>query len=582
MKSIGDGLRARGPIGLAVVAALAVPAAARADTVTLDGTPLNVYADGLGALQVRYDSQASGLFYDPEQNPAHAGLEIVEGAQYYPLQNGFDLETGRTGVLAATVNGSAIHSVYDVGPDIEVTEDLTYANGTPYVDAAYGLKNRSAAPISFRAGELADLFVGDNDSGNGVIAAGPPRFVGGRDPVERARRRPARADAVARVPGGRLRRGLRQLRRRRAQRHGRRRGARQRRRRRLADRQPGAGRDPDRDRALAARRARPARHRLAGHRLAGPRRPGRAPAARRGQDGQPQGQGRQGALQAPGPQALRQADRPEAGAAGDDHRHHARARDADLGGRQGGATQHAWFYRGIFKVGQTKGAKPVTDLALAGPKPSCGAKPRWRRPRRSRSRASCGATAAARFRTAGQFSSATVRGTRWVVEDRARHADHRERGVVAVRDFRRHKTVLVRGRAQQYLARAGELGLRLRRVPRRPHGGRLPVPDRLAGAQQARRARRPGVARRALFSHVTTYTLAFVPAFVWIGSRARRRLGGRSPRCSSSSRTSVIDDGRVVRALPEPRQARRRASTSASPPRSTSRSTCSRCCSWRC
>ena len=27
-----------------------------------------------------------------------------------------------------------------------------------------------------------------------------------------------------------------------------------------------------------------------------------------------------------------------------------------------------------------------------------------------------------------------------------------------------------------------------------------------------------GVARRALISHVTTYTLAFVPAFVWIGS----------------------------------------------------------------
>jgi hypothetical protein len=27
-----------------------------------------------------------------------------------------------------------------------------------------------------------------------------------------------------------------------------------------------------------------------------------------------------------------------------------------------------------------------------------------------------------------------------------------------------------------------------------------------------------GVARKALVSHVTTYTLAFVPAFIWIGS----------------------------------------------------------------
>ena len=45
------------------------------------------------------------------------------------------------------------------------------------------------------------------------------------------------------------------------------------------------------------------------------------------------------------------------------------------------------------------------------------------------------------------------------------------------------------------------------------------------------------VARRALISHVTTYTLAFVPAFIWIGVRARRRRGRSSPPCSSSSRT---------------------------------------------
>ena len=49
------------------------------DLTYVDGTPINVFADGFGALQVRYDNQTSGLFYDPEQNPAHAGLEIVEG-----------------------------------------------------------------------------------------------------------------------------------------------------------------------------------------------------------------------------------------------------------------------------------------------------------------------------------------------------------------------------------------------------------------------------------------------------------------------------------------------------------------------
>ena len=64
------------------------------------------------------------------------------------------------------------------------------------------------------------------------------------------------------------------------------------------------------------------------------------------------------------------------------------------------------------------------------------------------------------------------------------------------------------------------------------------------------------VARRALFTHVTTYTLAFVPAFIWIGDEldagwaiARRRARLRP--------APVIDDGRLVRALPRPRQARR-------------------------
>jgi len=71
LKSIGGGLRSRGPIPIralvaAAAATLALAAPAAADTVTLDGAPLNVYADGLGALQVRYDGQASGLFYDPE------------------------------------------------------------------------------------------------------------------------------------------------------------------------------------------------------------------------------------------------------------------------------------------------------------------------------------------------------------------------------------------------------------------------------------------------------------------------------------------------------------------------------------
>ena len=61
----------------------------------LDGTPLNIFADGLGAIQVRQDGVAAGLFYDPDENPAHAGLEIKEGESYYPLEDGFTTAPGR-------------------------------------------------------------------------------------------------------------------------------------------------------------------------------------------------------------------------------------------------------------------------------------------------------------------------------------------------------------------------------------------------------------------------------------------------------------------------------------------------------
>jgi hypothetical protein len=450
LKSIGGGLRARGPIVTAVAAAvLAVPAAAGADVVTLDGTPLNVYADGLGALQVRYDNQASGLFYDPEQNPAHAGLEIVEGSQYSPLQDGFDLAPGRTGVAAAAVSGSTIHSVYDVGPDIQVTEDLTFANGTAFVDASYGFKNLAAAPISFRAGELADLYVGDNDSGNGVIATGPPRFVGGRDPasglvvglLEQTPWLGFQEGDYGAVFENFSGSGLTDT---------------------VDPTAPDNGVGADWQIANLApgeTRTVTVRWLLDSPAPAGTVTP--PPGTTVGPDGLPPPvAGKTVNLKVkagtvrfklPGSRHFVTLTDPKQVPLGTiidtTHGRVTLTSAADTGGD----TQHAWFYRGIFKVGQTKGSKPVTSLALAGPKPSCGArasaakkKPKTRR---------LWGDGSGSFRTQGQFSSATVRGTRWVVIDECRGTlTIVTKGVVAVRDFRRHKTVLVRA-GHRYLAR---------------------------------------------------------------------------------------------------------------------------------
>ena len=117
-----------------------------------------------------------------------------------------------------------------------------------------------------------------------------------------------------------------------------------------------------------------------------------------------------------------------------------------------GATQHAWFYEGTFTIGQTTGSQPVTTLTLAGALPDCTKGARAAATKR-RQRHLWG-DGKGRFRTGGRFSSATVRGTRWVVSDRCDGTLTRVvRGSVTVRDRVRNKTVIVR-EGEQYLAPA--------------------------------------------------------------------------------------------------------------------------------
>jgi hypothetical protein len=118
-----------------------------------------------------------------------------------------------------------------------------------------------------------------------------------------------------------------------------------------------------------------------------------------------------------------------------------------------GGTATALFYAGIFKLGQTKGSKPITVLTLVE-KLSCkssGKKASAARKKKRKRR--LWGDGKGRFRTKGQFSSATVRGTKWLVEDRCTSTLTRvKRGKVAVRDFVKHKTVLVKA-GKRYIAR---------------------------------------------------------------------------------------------------------------------------------
>jgi thrombospondin type 3 repeat protein len=126
-----------------------------------------------------------------------------------------------------------------------------------------------------------------------------------------------------------------------------------------------------------------------------------------------------------------------------------------------GKTQSGNFSRGLFQVVQSsrRSARGLTELRLKGSSfRSC------------RARGSDGSASAAqlsrrtirrlrsnargRFRTRGRNSAATVRGTRWETIDRCDGTLTKvRRGRVAVRDFRRKKTVIVRA-GKSYLAKA--------------------------------------------------------------------------------------------------------------------------------
>jgi hypothetical protein len=112
------------------------------------------------------------------------------------------------------------------------------------------------------------------------------------------------------------------------------------------------------------------------------------------------------------------------------------------------AGQTADFYDGIFKVTQTK---TTTDLTLTQPLAACGSKARAAA-KKPKTRKLWG-NGSGSFRTRGQYSSATVRGTTWLVQDSCAGTLTRvTKGVVSVRDQVRRRTILLKA-GKHYLAR---------------------------------------------------------------------------------------------------------------------------------
>jgi hypothetical protein len=117
--------------------------------------------------------------------------------------------------------------------------------------------------------------------------------------------------------------------------------------------------------------------------------------------------------------------------------------------KAGQPPETAVFYDGIFKLTQKNG---ITDLALVEPLQACGKKARSSAGKKAKSRRLWG-DGKGKFRTSGKYAAATVRGTKWMVQDScAGTLTKVTQGVVSVRDKVKRKNVVVRA-PKSYTAR---------------------------------------------------------------------------------------------------------------------------------
>jgi hypothetical protein len=116
--------------------------------------------------------------------------------------------------------------------------------------------------------------------------------------------------------------------------------------------------------------------------------------------------------------------------------------------KPGAAPQQATFYDGLFKLTQTRGITTLTLVEALAPCPKHAAAAA-KRPKTRR----LWGNGSGSFRTQGRYSAATVRGTKWLVQDSCSGTLTRvAKGVVTVRDSVRRRTIVVRA-GHHYLAR---------------------------------------------------------------------------------------------------------------------------------
>lgn len=189
--------------------ALLAPAAASAqttDSTVIDGSPLNTYVNADGGVNFNVDGYTSSEWFpyagtDPTTgdavpspvgnagfglliDPANGGLQRF-GKQVGPVQQpptaGPALTPGNPATISTTwTMTESDPSTGNQVPLLEVTQVMSYTNGSRQVDATYSVHNVSSRALTFRANVSGDLAIRGSDHGIGFLTGEPPnRFMGG-------------------------------------------------------------------------------------------------------------------------------------------------------------------------------------------------------------------------------------------------------------------------------------------------------------------------------------------------------------------------------------------------------------------
>src|SRR3954470_14925988 len=158
---------------LLLAIALLVPAAAAAQDAApppqIDGSPLNVWTNGDGQVQVALDG-APGEFFAPgsAEQPGttpNAGFSVVidptgNGPQPYGAFPFHSMPAPDSGPTTGPGSVSTTWTLPLNGvPTLRLTQELKYANGSRQVDATYTLTSIADGSVAYRALWGADLAI---------------------------------------------------------------------------------------------------------------------------------------------------------------------------------------------------------------------------------------------------------------------------------------------------------------------------------------------------------------------------------------------------------------------------------------